>query len=163
MSNYIKGGLVNPNTVYGKSAYEIACDEGFEGDEKAWLESLKATAGFTKAVPIMVWDEDSRSSFGATVSQRFYFEGNSGSFYVDKRIFSNSNDGLAFVFITPDLEDHIAAFSQVLSVENHCDDADASVGVAFGYDDKSYVYHPLEPLEEMEFELTANMKIIQIN
>lgn len=26
----------------GKSAYQIACDEGFVGTQKEWLESLKA-------------------------------------------------------------------------------------------------------------------------
>ena len=29
----------------GKSAYEIAVDNGFEGDEQAWLESLKGDKG----------------------------------------------------------------------------------------------------------------------
>lgn len=29
----------------GKSAYEIAVDNGFEGDEDAWLESLKGADG----------------------------------------------------------------------------------------------------------------------
>lgn len=29
----------------GKSAYEIACDNGFDGDEVAWLESLKGQNG----------------------------------------------------------------------------------------------------------------------
>lgn len=29
----------------GKSAYEIAVENGFVGDEKAWLESLKGEAG----------------------------------------------------------------------------------------------------------------------
>ena len=29
----------------GKSAYEVAVENGFEGDEKAWLESLKGPAG----------------------------------------------------------------------------------------------------------------------
>ena len=29
----------------GKSAYEIAVENGFVGDEKAWLESLKGPAG----------------------------------------------------------------------------------------------------------------------
>lgn len=30
----------------GKSAYEIAVDNGFEGTQKEWLESLKAIADF---------------------------------------------------------------------------------------------------------------------
>src|SRR5690625_1201210 len=35
------GGTGEP----GKSAYEIAVDNGFEGDEQAWLESLTGPAG----------------------------------------------------------------------------------------------------------------------
>src|SRR5699024_10479509 len=35
------GGAGEP----GKSAYEIAVDQGFEGDEQAWLESLKGDKG----------------------------------------------------------------------------------------------------------------------
>lgn len=33
----------------GKSAYEIAVDNGFEGDEEAWLESLKGERGLQGA------------------------------------------------------------------------------------------------------------------
>ena len=35
------GGAGEP----GKSAYEIAVENGFEGDEQAWLESLKGEKG----------------------------------------------------------------------------------------------------------------------
>ena|SRR5690625_6474868 len=35
------GGAGQP----GKSAYEIAVEQGFEGDEQAWLESLKGDKG----------------------------------------------------------------------------------------------------------------------
>ena len=35
------GGAGDP----GKSAYEIAVEHGFEGDEQAWLESLKGEKG----------------------------------------------------------------------------------------------------------------------
>ena len=35
------GGAGEP----GKSAYEIAVEHGFEGDEQAWLESLKGEKG----------------------------------------------------------------------------------------------------------------------
>ena len=34
----------------GKSAYEIACDSGFEGSEKEWLESLKGQDGETPTI-----------------------------------------------------------------------------------------------------------------
>src|SRR5690625_598335 len=37
------GGAGQP----GKSAYEIAVEQGFEGDEQAWLESLKGDKGDT--------------------------------------------------------------------------------------------------------------------
>src|SRR5690625_6724522 len=37
------GGAGEP----GKSAYEIAVEHGFEGDEQAWLESLKGDKGDT--------------------------------------------------------------------------------------------------------------------
>lgn len=42
MSNVLRGKVVNPETIYGKSAYEIALSNGFKGTEKEWLDSLKA-------------------------------------------------------------------------------------------------------------------------
>ena len=33
--------IANVQTVQGKSAYEVACDNGFEGSESEWVESLK--------------------------------------------------------------------------------------------------------------------------
>ena len=39
---YVSGGGVGEP---GKSAYDIAVDNGFEGDEQAWLESLKGEQG----------------------------------------------------------------------------------------------------------------------
>lgn len=44
MGNVLTGAVLNPTVVRGKSAYEIAKDEGFPGDEAAWLASLKADA-----------------------------------------------------------------------------------------------------------------------
>ncbi len=44
MGNVLAGAVLNPTVVRGKSAYEIAVENGFKGDEKAWLESLKANA-----------------------------------------------------------------------------------------------------------------------
>lgn len=43
----IKGNLNNPTIIYepGKSAYDIAVDNGFEGTEQEWLESLKGDTG----------------------------------------------------------------------------------------------------------------------
>ena len=42
VDNYLKN---NPSAQNGKSAYEIACENGFEGTEKEWLESLKGEKG----------------------------------------------------------------------------------------------------------------------
>lgn len=44
MSNVLKGTVVNPNTIYGKSAYEIAVMNGFDGTEEEWLYSLAEEA-----------------------------------------------------------------------------------------------------------------------
>jgi hypothetical protein len=38
--------LINkPSALYGKSAYDLAVDNGFEGTEQEWLASLKGPAG----------------------------------------------------------------------------------------------------------------------
>lgn len=37
----LKGSLSMPDAITGKSAYEIAVMNGFDGTEKEWLESLK--------------------------------------------------------------------------------------------------------------------------
>jgi hypothetical protein len=39
------GGTVGPPGPDGKSAYEVAVDEGFEGTEQEWLDSLKGDQG----------------------------------------------------------------------------------------------------------------------
>ncbi len=41
MSNVLRGTIVNPDVIRGKSAYEIAVLNGFSGTEEEWLESLK--------------------------------------------------------------------------------------------------------------------------
>ena len=38
---YVDETLAGMGTLHGKSAYEIACDNGFNGTEIEWLESLK--------------------------------------------------------------------------------------------------------------------------
>lgn len=40
MSNILRGTIVNPDVVRGKSAYEIAVAHGFDGTEEEWLDSL---------------------------------------------------------------------------------------------------------------------------
>lgn len=41
MSKILRGTIANPETIYGKSAYEIAVAHGFNGTVEEWLESLK--------------------------------------------------------------------------------------------------------------------------
>ena len=44
--NHIEDGIASiPAGKNGKSAYEIALDDGFVGTESAWLTSLKGTNG----------------------------------------------------------------------------------------------------------------------
>lgn len=38
MSNVLRGAIVNPEVVRGKSAYEIAVAHGFDGSEQEWLD-----------------------------------------------------------------------------------------------------------------------------
>lgn len=45
--NGLKGTIVNPEAIYGKSAYEIAVMHGFEGTEEEWLASLKSKTDLT--------------------------------------------------------------------------------------------------------------------
>ncbi len=40
MDNILRGTIVNPDVVRGKSAYEIAVMHGFDGTEEEWLDSL---------------------------------------------------------------------------------------------------------------------------
>lgn len=44
MSNVLRGTIVNPDVVRGKSAYEIAVMHGFEGTEEEWIKSLNKEA-----------------------------------------------------------------------------------------------------------------------
>lgn len=41
-TNVIKGKVYAPDTIHGKSAYEIAVINGFSGTEEEWLASLKS-------------------------------------------------------------------------------------------------------------------------
>ena len=38
MSNVLKGAVVNPDVIRGKSAYEIAVAHGYKGTEQEWLD-----------------------------------------------------------------------------------------------------------------------------
>lgn len=43
----IRGAVTYPEKIYGKSAYEVAVMNGFEGTEEEWLESLQGEDGYT--------------------------------------------------------------------------------------------------------------------
>lgn len=45
LKRYVSDSIANAeiNGMTGKSAYEIAVDNGFSGSEKEWLQSLRAT------------------------------------------------------------------------------------------------------------------------
>lgn len=44
MSNILRGTIVNPDVIRGKSAYEIAVKHGYDGTEEEWLVSLAGDA-----------------------------------------------------------------------------------------------------------------------
>ena len=41
LKRYVSESIANVDGLKGKSAYEIAVDNGFSGSEQEWLESLK--------------------------------------------------------------------------------------------------------------------------
>jgi hypothetical protein len=43
LKNYIEDLLENAGALQGKSAYEIACENGFKGTPAEWLASLKGS------------------------------------------------------------------------------------------------------------------------
>lgn len=43
----LRGAVTYPEKIYGKSAYEVAVMNGFEGTEEEWLDSLKGENGYT--------------------------------------------------------------------------------------------------------------------
>ena len=53
--------------IDGKSAYEIAVDNGFEGTEEEWLESLKGTNGYTPVRGEDYWTEEDKAEIKADV------------------------------------------------------------------------------------------------
>jgi len=59
---YTSDSLVGAGAIKGKSAYEIAVDNGYSGTEAEWLESLKGKDGigtgyiFEQAVPSSHWE-----------------------------------------------------------------------------------------------------------
>lgn len=59
--NGLKGTIVNPEAIYGKSAYEIAVMHGFEGTEEEWLASLKGEKG-DKGVTDQTYNPESKNA-----------------------------------------------------------------------------------------------------
>ncbi len=49
MSNTIIGKVKDPEAIRGKSAYEIAVAQGFDGTEEEWLASLKGKSAYEYA------------------------------------------------------------------------------------------------------------------
>lgn len=130
---------------------------------EAWRKGIvqDIAAQTTKAIPMVVWDEDSRSCFGVTAYQSAWFDGNSGGISADRGIWVNTKDSLGFVYVTPN-PDTLDNYEQILFLENHCDDG-GCICVLFEYDDGSAKPYELRSCEKMSFDLTADMKFIQIN
>lgn len=47
---YVDKTMAGIGSLKGKSAYEIAVDNGFSGSEKAWLDSLKGEPGVSPTI-----------------------------------------------------------------------------------------------------------------
>ena len=66
----------------GKSAYEIALDNGFVGTESEWLDSLKAQEGsklwYTSTTPIIDYENGDKQKFTATSDSTISFNLNNG-------------------------------------------------------------------------------------
>lgn len=56
---------MNPEAVYGKSAYEIAVANGFVGTEKEWVEHISANAGRAEAAAIRAEEAADRAEGAA--------------------------------------------------------------------------------------------------
>ena len=69
MSNILRGTIVNPEVIRGKSAYEIAVMHGFEGTEEEWLESLAAKAIVDKEYVDRFEEVAERAEESVTISE----------------------------------------------------------------------------------------------
>lgn len=63
------GAVSNPEKIYGKSAYEIAVKNGFEGTEEEWLESLQGEEGYTPQKGVDYFTESDKEEFVTRVLQ----------------------------------------------------------------------------------------------
>ena len=58
MNPNLRGAIMNPDKIYGKSAYEIALEHGFVGTEEEWVDytilKAKEAAESAKRVETMI-------------------------------------------------------------------------------------------------------------
>lgn len=93
------------NAKNGKSAYEIAVDNGFEGTEPEWLESLKGADGYTP------------------VKGKDYFDGKNGDdgYTPQKGVdYFDGKDGADFTYdmFTPEQLENLKGESYILTAED---------------------------------------------
>ena len=65
MINNLKGTLVNPDKIYGKSAYEIAVMHGFDGTEEEWVAELGKHVEEAKAQATIATESAERAETAA--------------------------------------------------------------------------------------------------
>lgn len=80
----IRGSVKSPDMIHGKSAYEIAVKNGFEGTEEEWLASLRGGVSVASVTQTVT----STSSGGANVMKVKLTDGRESDFTV-----RNGKDG----------------------------------------------------------------------
>jgi hypothetical protein len=73
----LRGSLSLPDAIVGKSAYEVAVMNGFEGTEEEWLASLKGS----KIVSTVLIGQDEN---GGNIYMQTYDNGDTGTFVAPK-------------------------------------------------------------------------------
>ena len=110
------GGYINKSSsgVDGKSAYEIAVENGFEGSEQEWLESLKGKDGIDgtdgKSAYEIALDngfEGTEQEWLESLKGKDGIDGADGS---DGEPGQDGTDGRGIVNITYDAEDNLLVF-----------------------------------------------------
>lgn len=94
MSDILRGTIVNPDVIRGKSAYEIAVMHGFEGTEEEWLESLAADATYGAAKSAKEAKQSAEESESAAKRAE------SVATYVGQLVFLNDGEGNVTATIT---------------------------------------------------------------
>lgn len=108
------------NAKNGKSAYEIAVDNGFKGTETEWLESLKGADGYT---PVKGKDYfDGKNGDDGYTPQKGvdYFDGKDG-YTPQKGIdYFDGKDGADFTYdmFTPEQLEKLKGESYILTAED---------------------------------------------